>query len=77
MKIKEAIKILERHNKWRRGAEMPMENPEKLGEAIDVAIRNLKSLIDPYKTCPQCGRRFTETEVPSGKFCCTACENGY
>jgi hypothetical protein len=29
------------------------------------------------KICPQCGRIFCETEVPSGKFCCYACENGY
>ena len=29
------------------------------------------------KICPQCGREFTTTEVPSGIFCCYACEHGY
>jgi hypothetical protein len=29
------------------------------------------------KVCPQCKREFDHTEVPSGIFCCYACENGY
>ena len=27
--------------------------------------------------CPNCKRKFTTTEVPSGIFCCYACEHGY
>jgi hypothetical protein len=29
------------------------------------------------KVCPQCKREFDHTEVPSGIFCCYACEYGY
>lgn len=45
MKIEEAIEILERHNEWRRGAEIPMVQPSILGEAIDVVIKELKRLL--------------------------------
>ena len=45
MKIEEAIEILERHNEWRRGANIEMANPTKLGEAIDVVIKELKRLM--------------------------------
>lgn len=40
---KQAIKILKRANKWRRGAEIKMPDPKELGEAIDVAITILES----------------------------------
>lgn len=43
MKLKKAFKILQRHNKWRRGAEIPMENPTELGIAIDKIIQKFKS----------------------------------
>lgn len=36
MTVKEANEILKRHNMWRRGAEIEMEKPTKLGIAIDV-----------------------------------------
>ena len=42
MKLKKAFKILARHNKWRRGAEIPMENPTQLGIAIDTILEKLK-----------------------------------
>ena len=29
------------------------------------------------KVCPHCNREFDQTEVPSGIFCCYACEYGY
>lgn len=38
MTIKQAIKILTRANKWRRGAEIEMPDQKEFGEAIDVAI---------------------------------------
>ena len=38
MTIKQAIKILIRTNKWRRGAEIEMPDPKEFGEAIDIAI---------------------------------------
>ena len=77
MTTEEAIRILELHNQWRKGAEIPMENPVRLGMAIDIVVCELKSLLETQKTCPNCGRKFSETEVPSGKFCCDACEYGY
>lgn len=43
MTLPEAVEILETHNKWRRGAETPMTNPVKLGEAIDVVVKKLKN----------------------------------
>lgn len=39
MNIKEANEILKRHNLWRRGVEIEMENPTNLGEAIDVITK--------------------------------------
>lgn len=38
MKIEEAIAILKQHNRWRRGAEIPMTDPKILGEAIDCVV---------------------------------------
>lgn len=38
MDIKEAVYILKQHNKWRRGADIPMANPTELGKAIDLVI---------------------------------------
>jgi ribosomal protein L37AE/L43A len=38
--------------------------------------KQLMDLINK-KNCPNCGREFTETDVPSGTFCCIACEHGY
>jgi len=34
----EAREILKRHNQWRRGAEIPMESPKDIGEAIDTLL---------------------------------------
>ena len=36
MTTKQAIKILRLHNRWRRGAEIPMQEPAKIGKAIEV-----------------------------------------
>lgn len=44
MTLQEAIKILEEYNKWRRGAEIPQPNPKLIGEAIDIAINQLKQI---------------------------------
>ena len=44
MTLKQAIKILIRTNKWRRGAEVEMPDPKELGEAIDVAIAIMEAL---------------------------------
>ncbi len=48
MNLTEAIEILEKFNKWRRGdEELTINNiatPKLIGEAIDVAIHLLKQL---------------------------------
>ncbi len=46
MKLKEAAKILENHNKWRRDSNFPskyeMANPKELGIAIDTVVKFIK-----------------------------------
>lgn len=42
MTIGQALEILIEFQKWRRGAEIPMQEPRIIGEAIDVAIAMLK-----------------------------------
>jgi len=54
MTTKEAIKILEYANKWRRGVDLlgrdlierenPQPDPKEFGEAIDLAIDCMKKL---------------------------------
>ena len=44
LKIKKAVNILEKHNKWRRGDEsIDMENPIVLGKAIDLVVKEMKN----------------------------------
>ena len=42
MDAQEAIRLIEHHNKWRRGADIPMVNPTVLGEAIDEIVKKYK-----------------------------------
>ena len=42
MDVQDALRLLERHNKWRRGADVPMENPKEIGEAIDLIVKEYK-----------------------------------
>lgn len=43
MTQKQALEILTLHNKWRRGSdEIPMQEPEDIGKALEVAIKILK-----------------------------------
>lgn len=50
MKVKNTIKILEAHNKYRRDNNVPsiypMTDPKELGKAIDFACYNLQVLED-------------------------------
>lgn len=47
MTLKQAIKILKNHQKWRIGNTDKMKyTPKELTEAIDVAIRALKTIPD-------------------------------
>ena len=45
MTIKQAIKILIRTNRWRRGAEIKMTDPKEFGEAVDVAIEVMEAML--------------------------------
>ena len=43
MKIQEAVKILEQHNKWRKGkGKVDMTSPRLLSEAIDTCVGYVK-----------------------------------
>lgn len=42
MTPQEAAAILEEHNRWRRGEEIPMLDPKTIGEAIDAAVEFIK-----------------------------------
>ena len=42
MDVQEALRLLEHHNKWRRGADIEMLNPTLLGEVIDLIIKEFK-----------------------------------
>ena len=50
MSIKDAMKILIQHNKWRRDNHIPnkydMVNPTELGKAIEIAINAMQELIN-------------------------------
>ena len=50
-KQKQAIKILEAHNRWRRGEDVePMVEPTEIGDAIDVVVEYVKNniVLDPF-----------------------------
>jgi hypothetical protein len=38
MTLAEAISIVALHNQWRRGVEIAMQDPKRLGIAIDVIL---------------------------------------
>jgi hypothetical protein len=44
MDIKQAIGILETHNRWRRGEDSePMLKPRDIGVAIDIVVEHVKN----------------------------------
>jgi len=45
MRLEEACIILERHNRWRRGEEIPMEDPTQLGIAIETVLKACKTFL--------------------------------
>jgi len=48
MTLKEAVDILEIHQKWRRGAEIPQVCPTKLGIALDMIVKRLNKHLSNY-----------------------------
>lgn len=50
MTLKDAIEVLRRHNKWRRGDDsVPETNPKLLGEAIDTVIKKFDTEITVHE----------------------------
>lgn len=49
MKIDEAIEVLKKSNKWRRGAKIKMPDPKITGEAIDFAIKTMRKFRNATK----------------------------
>jgi hypothetical protein len=47
MTLNKAIETLQHYNRWRRGAEIPMPNPTKIGEAIDVVLEKITTKKQP------------------------------
>lgn len=45
MTIEEAIMLLEHHNKWRKGADIPMVQPKALSEAIDLVVETYRKKV--------------------------------
>ena len=43
MDAERAIAVLENHNNWRRGADIPMQDPQDIGEAVDIAVAVMKA----------------------------------
>lgn len=48
MTIKQAIKTVESHNKWRRGGNGKMSDPKLLGEALDALLIVAKDYLTIY-----------------------------
>jgi deoxyhypusine synthase len=42
MNLTDAVNILEKHQKWRKGAETEQIQPSVLSEAIDIIIKHIK-----------------------------------
>ena len=59
MTVKQAIKVLKKHNNWRRGGRGSMQDPKIIGEAIDVAIVMMEVSL---KTDPVLNRRNINTK---------------
>tara|TARA_R110000803_G_scaffold177542_1_gene239907 strand:- start:10 stop:261 length:252 start_codon:yes stop_codon:yes gene_type:complete len=63
MDIKQAIGILETHNRWRRGEDLePMLSPRDIGIAIDIVVEHIKNngvldnvSISEAEVCLHCG----------------------
>lgn len=45
MTTQQALDILKHHNIWRRGADIQMQSPAEIGEAIDKAVEVLQEAV--------------------------------
>jgi hypothetical protein len=56
--LERAIRLVKRHQKWRRGADIPMSDPKELGVAIDCLIEaatKYKKIRPERYVCKYCG----------------------
>ena len=57
---------------------VPVKEYDRLKVLLSEYLASLLNVsVAKRKVCPQCKREFDHTEVPSGIFCCYACEYGY
>lgn len=61
--LSEAISILERHNEWRRGKDIPMTSPKILGDAIEIVIGAAKAWRDVWHIA----QSYHDVRIPSGR----------
>jgi hypothetical protein len=54
MTIGEAVKVLELHNQWRKGAGVPQESPVRIGMAIDLILCEFKTMCKKSSVSPIC-----------------------
>jgi len=73
MTIDEAIEVLELHNQWRKGAEIPMETPVRIGMAIDLVVRELKNLRIANVSRMYCGCQQSQCYLMNGSYICATC----
>lgn len=73
MTIDEAIEVLELHNQWRKGAEIPMETPVRIGMAIDLVVRELKNLRIANVSSMYCGCQQSQCYLMNGSYICATC----
>ena len=59
MTVKQAIRVLKKHNNWRRGGRGSQQDPKIIGEAIDVAIVMMEVSL---KTAPVLNRHNINTK---------------
>lgn len=73
MTIDEAIEVLELHNQWRKGAEIPMETPVRIGMAIDLVVCELKNLRIANVSSMYCGCQQSQCYLMNGSYICATC----
>ena len=75
MNLKQTIKVLEEHNRWRRDNNVPaktkMAEPKVLGMALDRAIEELKNLL--IQRASHCTCTPDETTGTTSVKCCNIC----
>jgi hypothetical protein len=70
MTTQQALDILKRHNIWRRGADIQMQSPAEIGEAIDKAVE----VLSEFMPCENCGGS-GGVEIGDGEYStCPCCE---